>query len=33
MKLDAQTTGLVAGYLIVGGVMTTVWLIHRRFTR
>jgi hypothetical protein len=33
MKLDAESTGALAAYLIVGGLMTTVWLIHRRVTR
>lgn len=30
MKLDAETAGILVGYLSIGAVVITVALIHRR---
>jgi hypothetical protein len=33
MKFDAESAGILTGYMMVGGVVLTVWLIWRRATR
>lgn len=33
MKLDAQSVGILAAYLMVGAGVVTIALIHRRFAR
>ncbi len=33
MKLQAESVGILTGYLFVGAAMTTVWLIWKRATR
>jgi hypothetical protein len=33
MKFDAESTGILAAYLVIGTMVVTAALIHRRFVR
>ena len=33
MKLEAESVGILTGYMMVGAATATVWLIWRRMTR